>query len=225
MISEIEKVINYQFRDQQLLINALTHSSYSNEELDKTSSKNNERLEFLGDAIFDAIISEYLYKLMTDVEEGRLSKLRAMIVCESSLAECGKRLGINKYLRLGRGEENNGGRERNSIIADAMEAIIGAIFLDGGIEKAREFVLNFFKPTIELALSGKLNTDFKSEIQERLQAQGVSEITYKLDKQKGPDHNKTFYVSLWADGNMLGTGEGKTKKEAEQNAAKAALEV
>jgi ribonuclease-3 len=225
VISEVEKIINYQFKDKELLKNALTHSSYSNEETDKTSSKNNERLEFLGDAIFDAIISEYLYKLMTDVEEGRLSKLRSKVVCESSLAKCGKHLGINKYLRLGRGEENNGGRERNSIIADAMEALIGAIFLDGGMEDARKFVLNTFEHTVELALAGKLNTDFKSEIQERLQAQGISEITYRLDKQKGPDHNKTFYVSLWANGNMLGIGEGQTKKEAEQNAAKAALEV
>lgn len=224
MINELEAIIDYEFKDKYLLENALTHSSYINEEIDK-KLKNNERLEFLGDAIFDAIISEYLYKRMIDVEEGRLTKLRALVVCERSLAACGNRLGISRFIRLGRGEKNNGGRKRDSIIADAMEALIAAIYLDGGMEATREFVLTSFKATIESALSGKLHTDFKTELQECLQAKGNSDIMYKLDKQEGPDHNKTFYVSFWSNGNKLGQGRGRTKKEAEQNAAKAALEV
>ena len=221
---ELFEALGYKFRDLSLLQNALTHSSYTNEEKNETIS-NNERLEFLGDAIFDAIISEHLYNLMTDVEEGRLTKLRAMIVCERSLAECGNRLGISRFLRLGRGEERNGGRGRTSIIADAMEAVIAAIYLDGGFDAARDFVLSALRPTIDSALDGKLQMDFKTEIQERLQSKGEVDIQYRLDRQEGPDHSKTFYISLWADGIKIGQGQGQTKKEAEQNAAKAALEV
>ena len=222
------QIIGYSFQDCSLLENALTHSSYSHEgrqqESRQKSVEDNERLEFLGDSIFNAIISEYLFTRVIDVEEGKLTKLRALIVCERSLAECGKNLGIGAYLKLGRGEENTGGRYRSSIIADGMEAVIGAIYLDGGLGPAKAFVLSTFESIIERALTGKLYTDFKTEVQEYLQSKGMTEISYRLDREEGPDHSKTFYVSLWADGNKLGQGRGSTKKEAEQNAAKAALE-
>lgn len=220
---DLEKIIDYRFHDASLLEAALTHSSYHNE--GKVAERvNNERLEFLGDAIFDLVISDHLYHQRADVEEGQLTKLRALIVCERSLAECGLRLGVNRHLRLGRGEERNGGRTRISIIADAMEAVIAAIYLDGGLDAAKDFVLNSFQSTIEEALSGKIFVDFKTELQERLQVKGAAEILYRLDHEEGPDHNKTFYVSLWADGKRIGEGRGQSKKEAEQNAAKGALE-
>lgn len=221
--SDFEERIGYVFKNPSLLEKALTHSSATNELVDG-ASKNNERLEFLGDAVFDVIISEYFYHRMADVEVGKLSKLRALVVCERSLSECAKRYRINEELRLGRGEELNGGRNRSSILADAMEAVIGAVYLDGGFEAATDFVLSAFETTIEKALSGMLYRDFKTELQEFLQAQKEVEIRYLVDREEGPDHNKTFYVSLWDGEEKLGEGSGKTKKEAEQNAARAALE-
>ena len=215
--------IGYSFTDPSLLENALTHSSYCHEGK-HNGFPDNERLEFLGDSVFNAVIGEHLYKRAEDVEEGRLTKLRALIVCEGSLAECGIRFDIGSYLKLGKGEEQNGGRSRNSIIADAMEAVIGAVFLDGGWDKARDFILAAFSQTIEKALAGRIHIDFKTEIQEKLQVNGEKEIRYRIDREEGPDHQKTFFASLWADGEKLGAGSGKSKKEAEQNAAKAALE-
>ena len=217
------KKIDCSFNDLSLLETALTHSSYCHEGR-QTGLKDNERLEFLGDSVFNTVIGEHLYRRAADVEEGRLTKYRALIVCEASLEECGKRYGIGEYLNLGHGEDLSGGRTRSSIIADATEAVIGAIFLDGGWEKAKDFVLKAFAPTIERALDGKIHTDFKTEIQERLQAKGGKEISYRIDREEGPDHQKVFYVSLWFEGNKLGEGLGRSKKEAEQNAAKAALE-
>ncbi len=222
--SAFEVRIGYEFQDSSLLRQALTHSSFTNETADKAGG-NNERLEFLGDAIFDLIISEYLYGRMSEVKEGQLSKLRALIVCERSLAECGRNFGIGEELRLGRGEELNGGRNRPSILADAMEALIGAIYLDGGFDTATSFVLSAFEHTIEKALSGALYRDFKTELQELLQSKKEADIHYRVDREEGPDHDKTFYVSLWDSQTKLGEGVGKTKKEAEQNAARAALEV
>lgn len=221
--TDFQNVISYRFVNLDLLKNALTHSSFTNE--GKTGHQyNNERLEFLGDAIFDAIISEYLYTRLDSVEEGELTKLRASIVCEKSLAECGLRVSIGDYLRLGRGEENTGGRRRHSLLADAMEAVIGAIYLDGGWDKARSFVLEIFHQTIEDALAGKLHMDYKTEIQEKLQSKGDVDISYVIEKEEGPDHDKTFYANLIFHGNVIGSGSGRSKKEAEQNAAKQALE-
>lgn len=217
-----ETRIGYVFRDPQLLKKALTHSSATNET--NGSGQNNERLEFLGDAVFDLIISKYLYDNMAEVEEGQLSKLRALIVCERSLAHCGRRLNINDELRLGRGEDLNGGRNRSSILADAMEALIGAIYLDGGYDAATSFVITTFEDIIKKALTGNLYRDFKTELQEFLQARKEADIHYFVDREEGPDHDKTFYISLWDGKVKLGEGIGKTKKEAEQNAAKAALE-
>ena len=220
---DFQDKISYHFHNADLLLNALTHSSYTNE--GKSGYLlNNERLEFLGDAIFDAIIGVYLYTRLDSVEEGDLTKLRASIVCERSLAECGMRISIGDYLRLGKGEENTGGRKRFSILADAMEAVIAAIYLDGGWDAANGFVLGTFGQTIEDALSGKLHMDYKTEIQEKLQSKGEADINYVIDKEEGPDHDKTFYVNLIFRGNIIGSGSGRSKKEAEQNAAKQALE-
>ncbi len=220
---EFQENIKYKFKELNYLDKALTHSSFVQEKKQRCG-KDNERLEFLGDAFFDAIISEELFKKLTNVSEGKLTKLRASIVCEKSLAEQGKKLEVGKYLKMGKGEEHMGGRERESIIADAMEAIIAAIFLDGGFEEAKTFVLRTFKETIEDALSGKLTKDYKTELQESLQINGDVKIIYHIDKEEGPDHDKTFYVSLLVEGKHIGSGIGKSKKEAEQNAAKYALE-
>ena len=221
--TQFEKVIGYQFRNPEYLDRALTHSSYNKDK--KTHHVDNERLEFLGDAFFDAIVSVELFRRMGQVTEGRLTKTRAQIVCERSLAETARRLNVGKYINMGHGEDSAGGREKDSILADAMEAIIGAIFLDGGYDEAQKFVVAAFDDTIEKAVEGKLFSDYKSEIQEVLQAKGrVVNITYKIDREEGPAHDKTFHVHLECDGQILGTGSGKSKKEAEQNAARAALE-
>jgi ribonuclease-3 len=220
---DFQKIIQYDFRNVDLLVNALTHSSYINEGKSPQFG-NNERLEFLGDAILDAVISDYLYKRLGNVEEGELTKMRAVIVCERSLAVCGSRVSIGKYLRLGKGEENSGGRTRHSIVADAMEAVIGAIYLDGGWETVHEFVIRIFSELIEDAVSGKLHMDYKTVIQERLQIHGEADISYVIEREEGPDHDKTFYANLVFQGSVIGSGSGRSKKEAEQKAAKQALE-
>ncbi len=220
---DFQKIIQYDFQNINLLRNALTHSSYINEGK-STQTGNNERLEFLGDAILDAVISDYLYERLDHVEEGELTKLRAVIVCERSLAACGTEVSIGDYLYLGKGEENSGGRKRSSIIADAMEAVIGAIYLDNGWDAAHHYVINIFSETIEDAVSGKLHMDYKTEIQERLQSHGETEICYVIEREEGPDHDKTFYANLVFLGNVIGSGSGRSKKEAEQQAAKQALE-
>lgn len=220
---EFQKNIKYEFSNPNYLDKALTHSSFAQEKKERCG-KDNERLEFLGDAFFDAIISEELFKNLTNVDEGKLTKLRASIVCEKSLANQGKKLNVGKFLKMGKGEERMGGRERESIIADAMEAIMAAIFLDGGFEEAKRFVLGTFEETIQDAISGKLTMDYKTELQESLQINGDVKIFYHIDKEEGPDHDKIFYVSLLVEGKQLGKGIGKSKKEAEQNAAKYALE-
>ena len=218
-----QEKIKYNFKDQKLIKSALTHSSYFAGKGDKGSC-NNERLEFLGDAFFDAIIGEALYRRLPDVEEGVLTKIRAKVVCEMSLAEQGNKLQIGDYMLMGHGEEKSGGRRRDSIVADAMEAVIGALFLDGGYEIAKKFVMNLFGETIEDAMKGKLYTDYKSEIQERIQGGSHKLLSYKVVKEEGPDHDKIFHVDLMCDDEVIGRGIGRSKKEAERNAAKEALE-
>lgn len=220
---EFQDKINYKFNNIDLLNNALTHSSYINEEKTETTGSN-ERLEFLGDAILEAVISDYLYKRLENVEEGELTKLRAIIVCERSLSSRGQELSIGEYLRLGKGELNSGGRSRCSIIADAMEAIIGAVYLDRGWTAVQDFVIRIFSGIIEEAISGKLHMDYKTAIQEKLQSQGDIDICYVIEKEEGPDHDKTFYSNLLLRGKVIGCGSGRSKKEAEQQAAKQALE-
>lgn len=216
--------LGYEFHNPKLLSVALTHSSYYNGSRE-SGDLNNERLEFLGDALFDAIISEELYRKLRDQEEGRLTKIRAAIVCEDSLAVCARRIKLGSFLRMSRGEESGGGRDRSSILADAMEAVVAAIYLDGGWEAARKVVLHHFADILELAVSGKIHKDYKTALQEELQKNGEAEIRYNTDRAEGPDHAKTFYVSVWSKGQKLGEGEGHSKKEAEQRAAAVALQM
>ena len=218
----IQEKIGYRFKDENLLVKALTHSSYIKEK-DEGCDKNNERLEFLGDAIFDAVISEELYRRLAGIEEGKLTKLRALIVCEKSLAGCGRQIGLGGCMLLGKGEEHTGGRDKDAVLADALEAVIGAVFLDGGYDAARNMVLNIFKDRIDHTVTGKTTGDYKTELQEMIQAKGENRILYLTDKEEGPDHDKTFYVSLFYADTLIGRGQGKNKKEAEQNAAKEAL--
>ena len=223
-LQQFEQIIGYEFGDLSLLDQALSHSSYTRERRDE-ELRDNERLEFLGDAFFDAIIGEALYEMFPDAEEGRLSKMRASIVCEGSLAQAARRIELAQFLLLGYGEEKNGGRHRESILADATEAVVGAIYLDGGYENAKEFVIDTFAKELQDVKEGKfLNKDFKSALQEKLQAVGIHEIRYILEKEEGPDHDKTFTVKLEVKGQAAGHGTGKSKKSAEQAAAKQALE-
>lgn len=223
-LQQFESIIGYEFGDMTLLDQALSHSSYTRERREE-NLRDNERLEFLGDAFFDAVIGEALYEMFPDAEEGRLSKMRASIVCEASLAKAARRIELADYLLLGYGEEKNGGRQRDSILADATEAVVGAIYLDGGYENVKSFVLDTFEKELQDAREGKfINKDFKSALQEKLQAAGIHEIKYILEKEEGPDHDKTFTVRLEVKGKDAGHGTGKSKKNAEQAAAKSALE-
>lgn len=218
-ITELESILGYEFKDIALLETALTHSSYSSEH-DRGNRFNNERLEFIGDGYLDAIIGMELYGILTDASEGVLSKTRANVVCEKSLASISRKLNVGDYLMLGRGEAENGGRNKDSILADAMEAIIGAIISDGCYEDGREFVLRVMRENIELAIEGKLIRDYKSELQEILQKKyrGIR-INYSLIREEGPDHCKEFTVQVSIHDRVLGTGTGHSKKEAEQHAA------
>ena len=222
-LNRLEEQIDYRFRNRSLLEKALTHSSYIKEQ-DK-EGQSNERLEFLGDAFFDAIIGEALFKIFPHKEEGFLSRTRAALVCEKSLATQAKRLEIGRYLRLGHGEERNGGRERESILADAMEAVMGAVYLDGGFEAVKETVLEIFRQAIDDARHGKyVINDYKTALQEKLQSRGITDIKYTLIEEAGPDHDKTFWVQLEVDGTPKSKGTGKSKKQAEQKAAEVMLE-
>lgn len=222
-ITQLEKKIGHVFNDRTLLENAVTHSSYIKEH--GRHNKSNERLEFLGDAFFDAIIGEELYKIFPQKEEGFLSRVRASLVCEKSLAKAARQLDIGSHILMGNGEEKSGGRDRESILADTMEALIGAIYLDGGFEAVKTSVLDIFRGSIDDAVDGKyIITDYKTALQEKLQHDGITDIKYVLIKETGPDHDKTFKVQLMVDGKPETTGEGKSKKQAEQNAAEAMIE-
>ena len=220
-IELFEQKINYEFKNKEYILEALTHSSYSNE------NKNypfNERLEFLGDSVLSIVISDYLFKKETKLPEGELTKIRANIVCEESLSEVSKNIHLGKYMLLGKGEEATGGRERISILADALEAVIAAIYLDGGIKCAREFILTNMEKIINDSIKGKIFRDYKTCLQEVLQSNGENNIWYKLIEEKGPDHNKRFVMEVGINDTVLGVGEGKSKKDAEQVAAKCALD-
>ncbi len=222
-IVELQNKIDYQFQDANFLKEALTHSSYSNE-FKKIKNKNNERLEFLGDSILGLIISNYLFRLKKDLPEGELTKIRAAIVCEKSLKEVAKYIGLGEFLYLGKGEESTGGRTRDSILADATEALIAAIYLDGGFKKATDFVLINMEEIIQQAIQGKIMRDYKTQLQELIQKDNKENISYTLAEQLGPDHDKTFKMNVFVGEEIIGTGIGKSKKEAEQKAARDALE-
>lgn len=222
------------FNDISLLENALTHSSFHVVNTERAQGAvcdlaqngiNNERLEFLGDAVLDLVIAEVLFSRIA-ANEGDLSKLRAQIVCEHSLSLIATEQHIGDFLILGRSVEQSGGRQSVAILSDALEAVIGALFVDSGYNICREFVLKIFDSTIESAIAGELFTDFKSEFQEYIQSSGKDardHIAYRLVDSKGPEHSKVFFVELLLDGESVGSGSGKTKKEAEQHAARMAL--
>lgn len=214
-LKEFEKRIGYSFYDKNILRLALTHSSYGNE-VYRDRHHNNERLEFLGDAVLELTVSNYLYNNYLDLPEGELTKLRASIVCEPTLAMCAREIGLDDMLYLGKGEELTGGRFRDSITSDAFEALIGAIFKDGGIECATGFVENFVLNDID---NKKLFIDSKSILQERIQAGFKNGPEYYLVGENGPDHCKEFSVEVRIEGKVIGTGTGRTKKAAEQKAA------
>lgn len=219
----LEKTIGYTFKNRDHLLLALTHSSYANEKKrEKLSS--NERIEFLGDAVLNIIISEYIYGSFTDLSEGDLTKTRASIVCESSLMKCADRIGLGSYLLLGRGEENTGGRTRTSILSDAFEALIGSIYIDGGLPEARRFIYTHMREVIGGSFAGETFIDYKTSLQEIVQKNGELRLQYEILEEKGPDHNKLFVAQVSLAEKVLGRGEGRSKKEAEQNAAKAALQ-
>lgn len=224
-LKELERNLNYRFKEKDRLVSALTHSSYVNENKLKAIDSN-ERLEFLGDAILGLVVSEHLYKKYPMYPEGKLTKLRAKIVCEQSLAYVAKKKNVGKYLLLGKGEEATGGRERESILADTVEAIIGAIYLDSSYEKVRKVLLNGFGDDIVKAVSkGILFIDYKTELQERVQKIGNMKIEYIVEREEGPDHGKIFYMNVSIDGKKISIGKGRNKKEAEQSAAKKALDL
>ena len=221
---DFQKIIEYEFKDINLLKTALTHSSYKREY--NIHVEDNERLEFLGDAFLDAIIGSILFEKKDEFPEGKLTKLRSLIVCERALADIARNLNLGEYMYLGHGEAIHGGKEKDSILSDCMEAIIGAIYEDGGYEQAYKFVSNTFKQKIEDALNGKLFSDYKSQVQEIFQKEGTSvEICYVLDEENGPAHDRTFKVHLECNNKPYGKGMGKSKKEAEQLAAKNTIAI
>ena len=217
-IKDFQNTIGYNFQSEGLLRQALTHSSYANEKHMKKLS-DNERLEFLGDAVLELVSSDFLYKNYQKRPEGELTELRASIVCEPTLALCAKELHLGEYLLLGKGEDQTGGRERKSILSDALEAVIGAIYLDGGFANAKEFVLKYIMTDIE---HKQLFYDSKTILQEVVQGEHES-LQYVMTEESGPDHNKSFTVEAHIDNVCLGVGSGHTKKAAEQEAAYRAL--
>lgn len=221
-LKELQEIIGYSYKNEDYLIEALTHSSYANENK-KKNKKYNERLEFLGDSVLGIIISNYLYKDQEDLPEGDLTKIRANIVCEESLKEAADTIKLGKYLFLGKGEEITGGRERTSIIADTFEALIGSIYLDGGLDAATTFVYKVMDTIIVDAVEGRIFRDYKTQLQEMLQSRTDEKISYDVVEEKGPDHDKKFVMEVRLGKKVLGSGEGKSKKEAEQKAAKKAI--
>ncbi|WP_027701631.1 ribonuclease III [Metaclostridioides mangenotii] len=215
-----EKVIGYDFKNKDYILEALTHSSYSNE---NKRFNFNERFEFLGDSVLGVVVSDYLFRSEQNLPEGELTKLRANIVCEESLNEVATNINLGDYMLLGKGEEATGGRQRISILADATEAVIAAIYLDGGFECARDFILKFMGDIIQDTRKGNIFRDYKTHLQELLQSRGENNIWYNLIEEKGPDHNKRFVMEVGINEDVLGVGEGKSKKEAEQLAARAGL--
>lgn len=217
----LEEKLGYRFNQRALLENALTHSSYANENKSKGETSN-ERLEFLGDSVLGMVVADHLYRTHPDMPEGELTRTRAALVCEDSLVEVAAQLELGQYLKLGRGEDAGGGRKRPSIQADAVEAVIAAVYLDGGIGSARKLITNFILTNNEREQEGAVR-DFKTALQELVQRESGRVLSYRLMGESGPDHAKVFSVEVDLNGRPIGAGEGRSKKEAEQNAAKAAM--
>lgn len=220
-ISRFEQLIGYTFRDKQLLVQAFTHSSFVNEQK-INKHPDYERLEFLGDAVLEMISSAYLFRKFPDKKEGEMSKMRASLVCEGALAFDAKALDLKSYILLGKGEEATGGRDKESIIADVMEAVIGALFLDGGIEQSKRFIDSYILTNTDAVV---MFGDSKSMLQEVAQGENLGEVRYEICGESGPEHDKIFEVRVYVGDKNLGEGTGKTKKAAEQKAASQALLV
>lgn len=214
----LEERLRYVFRDRALLDEALSHSSYANEH--RQGAASNERLEFLGDSVLGFVSAEHLFLSFPDQPEGDLTRLRASLVCERSLYEAARELDLGRYLKLGRGEEAGGGRERPSILADAMEAVIAAVYLDGGMESARELI---HRVLLDCGRGDGDRKDYKTTLQERVQSRGGQTLSYHMLSESGPDHRKTFVFEVRLNGRSVGRGRGRSKKEAEQDAARDAL--
>ncbi|MCI6320884.1 MAG: ribonuclease III [Clostridiales bacterium] len=219
---ELEKKLNYTFRDPGLLGEALSHSSYANEHR-SAGLRSNERLEFLGDSVLGFVTAEFLFLQHPDLPEGDLTRIRAALVCEQSLYEVARKLDLGRYLKLGRGEEAGGGRERTSILADATEAVFAAVYLDGGIGAASTLIHRVLLDAEKEEVVEERRRDYKTALQELVQRQADQVLTYRMIGEEGPDHDKTFLAEVLLNGTQVGTGSGHSKKEAEQSAAKAAL--
>lgn len=220
---KLYKLIGYRFKSEKLVKTALTHSSYASEHK-LGYERNNERLEFIGDAYVDAVVGARLFEIMGSAHEGVLSRCRADVVCEDSLADTASEMGLGEFLYLGKGEEASGGRKKASILADAFEALVGAIILDGGYDAGRDTILRLLDKRIILGAQGKLNKDYKTKLQEKLQeADHNVKIEYRKIAESGPDHNKTFTIEVEINGKTAGRGTGQSKAKAEQAAAEDAL--
>lgn len=219
-MENFELKIGYKFNNPSYLETALTHSSYANEH----GVQSNERLEFLGDAVLNLIVSENLFLRFSDDDEGDLSKIRASLVCEKGLFELSKKIDLSSYIKLGKGEELSGGRNRASVVSDAFEALLAAIFLDSDFDTAKAWLLALMKEELETA-EDKPSSDYKTVIQELTQKDGKGKVSYTLIAESGPDHNKNFISAVMVDGKKIAEGEGKSKKEAEQDAAKNAIKL
>jgi len=222
-MNELQDKIGYQFNNVSLLKEALTHSSYANEHRSQ-HIRYNERLEFLGDAVLSIVVSDYIFKNCPELPEGELTKLRASLVCEKSLYDFAKKIDLGNYLLLSKGERNNGGADRPSILSDAFEALIAAIYIDGGMKSASKHILNFVIPEIKNSKKKRIN-DYKTTLQEIIQKNPGEQLEYVLVNESGPDHNKHFVVEVHLNSNVIGKGGGRSKKEAEQQAAREALEL
>ena len=219
-LTKLEQIIKYTFKDKKLLQNALTHTSYAYEH----GIQSNEKLEFLGDSILEFVSSEYMYNKYTNLKEGEMTKVRATVVCEKSLYKIATMHNFSDYLYLGKSELMTGGKKRPAILADSVEAVIAAMFLDGGLEPAKKFIIENLKDEIEIATKHVGEKDYKTVLKEELQKNGDVKIEYKIIKETGPDHDKTFEAQVSLNGKKLATGVGKSKKEAEMKAAQKALE-
>lgn len=223
-ILNLEAKLKYVFNNPKLLKMALTHKSYAYEQSSPDYDMYNERIEFLGDAILEHIISDLLFSQKPELAEGEMTKKRAAIVCEASLSRALRRINGHEYIYLGKCEQNSNGKMKDAIVADAFEAILGSIYIDGGYEIARDICLELLDEEIKIVLSGgNLNTDYKTQLQEILQRHGTVKIEYKLQKEEGPEHDKLFTIDLFFNGKKIGEGQGKSKKQAEQEAAHYAI--
>ncbi len=217
MMHPLEETIGYTFKDQMLLTTALTHTSYANES--KVPVKHNERLEFLGDSVLSIVVADYLFHQCKNKPEGELTRLRASLVCESALFQFANEINLGSYLLLGKGEERGGGRTRPSVVSDAFEAVIAALYLDGGIDVARSFILPF------IAEGKAAEDDYKTRLQEVIQQNPEEKLRYQVEDESGPDHDKHFVVAVYLNSNCMGRGSGHSKKSAEQHAAREALRL